>query len=290
MGKQKKDIIVSIVVLAAIITVCSIAWPPIRQQHLNQTLFDAIRHNDTPAVCAALAQGANPNASFIPRSDYDRYTTPKRRLLDWLHGQRLAPPDAIPALFEEIDWSGELPNGKYGFPPENVAIVEALLDAGADPNSRGRGGTMPILVAATMAGDKATVNSLLDRGTDVNTRSDSGFTPLMIAASFGKTRLVQTLLRRGADTNIQNRDGDTALMLVAGKGFSGTQNRPEIARLLLDRGADADLKDNKGEDALALVRRRLARHPLEADALSQVAALLERYGTSRKIIDRAGGG
>jgi ankyrin repeat protein len=74
----------------------------------------------------------------------------------------------------------------------DVGLVAALLDAGADPNARQRGGFRPLHSAAAN-GDAALVQLLLARGADRSAATDDGRTPLQVARERGHAR-VEALL------------------------------------------------------------------------------------------------
>jgi hypothetical protein len=112
--------------------------------------------------------------------------------------------------------------------------------------------------------------ALLDRGADVNTRFNGGQTPL-IKWSFGFSRKPTMhrgcqhgpllLLQQGADIDARSDDGTTCAHAIASKG-----NLP-AAEALADAGwfaaADLTLLNNKGETALQIAQRKLAEHPDE---------------------------
>ena len=57
------------------------------------------------------------------------------------------------------------------------------------------------LMWAAAEGHAAVVQSLIEAGADVRTRLPSGFTPLLFAARDGRTEVVRALLKAGADVN-----------------------------------------------------------------------------------------
>ena len=83
----------------------------------------------------------------------------------------------------------------------NAAIVDLLLEAGAEANSTTTTGTTPLMLAA--ASDNAeTVTVLLDAGADINARDlNQGQTALMFAAAPGSTEVIKVLAARGADVD-----------------------------------------------------------------------------------------
>ena len=98
---------------------------------------------------------------------------------------------------------------------------------------------------AAKTNDVAMLAAALEAGADVDA-TDPVFrvTPLAFAALEGQTGMAEELLRRGAKIEAQNRDGSTALHSAA---FMG---RSEAVRLLLDRGADANALSHNGETPL----------------------------------------
>ena len=119
--------------------------------------------------------------------------------------------------------------------------IKALLDAGADVNTRLVEGLTPLMCAA-VHGDVATVDVLLKAGADIELQQDNGhMTALMKAALWSHVATVEKLLDAGAAVNKTTRGGFSALM------FAGNA---QTVRALLGAGADATLKDNRGKTAL----------------------------------------
>lgn len=80
----------------------------------------------------------------------------------------------------------------------HVAVVEVLLEAGADPvGSKGPGGTTPIHLAA-QNGDLAMLELLLDKKGGVGVEDDQGKTPVDVARKAGHARAAEFLVRYGA--------------------------------------------------------------------------------------------
>ena len=105
---------------------------------------------------------------------------------------------AAPPLFEAIR-------------KDDVKAVEAILKAGADPNSRDDLDATALMHATLYASERC-MKVLADKGADVNATAKGGSTALMWAT--GEASKVRFLLARGADRNVKNKVGMTALDLA----------------------------------------------------------------------------
>ncbi|MDF2530332.1 MAG: Ankyrin [Gammaproteobacteria bacterium] len=90
----------------------------------------------------------------------------------------------------------------------NAAMVESLLDQGADPNFQSMGWS-PLIYTARGSSD--CVRLLLKAGASVNFQGVMGWTALLHAASKGSSESVGLLLEEGADPNARDSHGYTAL-------------------------------------------------------------------------------
>jgi ankyrin repeat protein len=115
----------------------------------------------------------------------------------------------------------------------NVELARMLVYAGANLRATTRlGGYTPLLMASKN-GDAAMIAALLEGGADPNTATTNGTTPLMFAAASGNTAAVKTLLDHGADVNAKEKArAETALTFAAAYG------RADVIRLLAAAGAD----------------------------------------------------
>ena len=97
-----------------------------------------------------------------------------------------------------------------------LAVVNALLQLGADPAlSLIPSGTTP-LMAACQSGNRPIVAALLQHGgSDVNAAADDGATALHLSVSTGDANLVLLLLDAGADPFLKTADGATPLVLAS---------------------------------------------------------------------------
>ena len=81
---------------------------------------------------------------------------------------------------------------------EDTAEVRKLLAQGADLNFRLPLFNAPVLTMAATAGKIAIIEALLAAGADANASTDKGLTPLLAAIQAGKTGVAQLLLKAGA--------------------------------------------------------------------------------------------
>jgi hypothetical protein len=154
-------------------------------------------------------------------------------------------------LHVATDWPGHFPNG--------AATVAALVEAGADVNARFRGphAETPLHWAAS-SDDVEVLDALLDAGADIEASGAviGGGTPLADARAFGQWRAAHRLVERGAQTTLDDV-ATLGLMdrLVAYFEGENTPSPEEInrafwgachggqqraAEYLLDKGADVN--------------------------------------------------
>jgi hypothetical protein len=123
----------------------------------------------------------------------------------------------------------------------NTAVVQLLLDRGADIEAKSEYERRALHLAAAHRSE-AVVQLLLDRGANIMARQYDGGTPLHSAALFENKTVVLSLLDRGANIEAKNLRGQTPLHYSVGN--------EDIVYLLVDRGADVNAKDNDGNTAL----------------------------------------
>lgn len=136
------------------------------------------------------------------------------------------------------------------------AIVEMLLEAGADPNAPSedpRGLGLPErrpLDSALTSSDLSIVQGLLKRGAKPTDPSRS----LSLAAWNPDPRVLAAVLAQNPDVNRRESNGVTALMIACGSG------NLEHVRMLVRQGADPSIATNEGETGLT----QLLRYPNSA--------------------------
>ncbi|MEP1384656.1 MAG: ankyrin repeat domain-containing protein [Paraglaciecola sp.] len=132
---------------------------------------------------------------------------------------------------------------RYG----NSAIINALLDKGANPNSTIEDGTSAFQLCAGSASsiDLATMANL---GANISAQNKHGQTPLMFAANFGNTENLKYLVNQGAKINQQTQQGYSPLF------FAIKSYNLDTVKAAITLGADlhATAKDGTSAPQLAL--------------------------------------
>jgi hypothetical protein len=114
----------------------------------------------------------------------------------------------------------------------SIAIVGALLAAGAKPNLQTPAGETALMFA--VAAESGVAEALLRKGADPNLRTPTGRTALMVAAERGAGSMVELLLRFGADPATLNDDSKSARDLARERGHAA------IVKILGGQGAPKD--------------------------------------------------
>ena len=228
-----------------------------------------------------IARGRRPAAAEAAASADPDAPRPDHTALHWVAGAwqtELAGPNGI-AVERDREWEAI-----RGLPPAGkLALVDALLAFGADPNARMRrtpprfgysqisyehnkqgvnvfGGATPLMLAA-MAGDAEVMQRLAAGGADPALTTDDGTTLLMVAAGLGRyeaeslvteprtLEAVRTALAFGADVNAVNDVGNTALHAAA------HVKSEAVVQLLAERGAAIDVANARGETPVMVADR-----------------------------------
>ena len=171
--------------------------------------------------------------------------------------------------------------------------VRQCLDAGADPNAKGKDGQAPLHLAAK-SGTSEIVAALIEAGADIEAPNEFGWTPLHEAAAHCISEIVSVLLEAKADVGARNNVGQTPLHLAAQQmtatfpmafaaGISQhVRRRPDdvkTIKALICANANVDAQDDLGKTPL--------HYAAELGFEDSVNVLLE-HGADTRVQDKNG--
>ena len=113
------------------------------------------------------------------------------------------------------------------------------IEAG-DLDAAGMGG-MTAMHWAAKNGDAEIVDLLLEAGADVNTRNKVGKTPVGIAAESGMLAALEMLIAKGGDIDTVDEIGGTPLLWAA-----ALSKDPSTVAFLVEKGDDVNIVDSNG--------------------------------------------
>lgn len=122
---------------------------------------------------------------------------------------------------------------------DRLAVVDKLLDGGADAAAQNLKGHTPLHIAADV-GNADAASALLSRrgrGVDVNAVDSEGNTPLHFAAEMGHSAVAEVLLESGAVVGASNSDGRTPAHLTESIRWHA-EKHGEIVRILKRYGGE----------------------------------------------------
>lgn len=122
-------------------------------------------------------------------------------------------------------------------------FVELLLKKGAKVQLANSNRFTPIIQACRY-GNSAIINTLLDKGADVNSTIEDGTSAFQLCAGSATTEDLARIVSLGANISAQNSDGQTALMWAANFG------KLEKFNYLVSKGANINQQTQQGYSPL----------------------------------------
>jgi hypothetical protein len=242
-----------VVLLILIATPSWLIWRGYRQERQNHALIAAIKHNDTQVVVRLLDQGADANT----RDQGDGKINVWQTLKSLFAGRRkdasrIEP--GIPALMVGI--MPVIVADRTFFSTqevhvENLTIVRALLDHGADPmamaqtEKKGYAISFDPLTCAAFGQYPLTLCLLLEHGANPN-RGECAGEAVCLSALTGDVAMLQCLFTHGAPINDHRH--------VCALETAVSYRQTEEVRFLLSRGADVNIHKDGGRDFLDTAR------------------------------------
>ncbi len=230
-----------------------LAYKQDQRDRLRGPLIEAVLHQDNAETSRLLALGADANTRDIHLQHFTLWENIQRRWYSYRHPQTRRQQPVWPTALMLAATGARLDSRCSDYPNTSIddledhnalggtpvcatqdqpALVQALLDHGADVNAAGQD-DMTALTVACAWGNAKIARLLLDRGAKLR----PGGQELPLAVESGSVPLAALLLDRGADTHSPGTHSPgTQLqdLLVAALG----QQHPAMAALLLDRGAN----------------------------------------------------
>ena len=220
------------VALAILGSVCG-AWA---ETAGGGTLHDAAERNDTAAMAALIAGGADVDAGdyrgITPLHRAAHYNSYEATELLLEHGAGLDPI----AESEGIRYTPLVTAVAAG----SVEVAVFLISRGAEPDMPPSEGGITLLHMAADSNDPRTASALVAAGLDPNAQTAKGSTPLHVAAREAAHETAALLLDAGAEPDARDDIQRTPLH------YAACQRTPETGRLLIERGADVNAEDERG--------------------------------------------
>ena len=170
--------------------------------------------------------GKIPIEEALPDALIGRVKAPLQKILREVRKNPATIDEAVPRGGYPIQWTVL----QIAAMDNELEVVKALLEAGADPNAKSSDNTdRTALHYAVEFGHPEVVKALIAAGADPNAKNSDNMdrTALHEAAEHGRLEVVKALIAARADITQTDNDGNTPLQLAA------ICNEPEILQALL---------------------------------------------------------
>lgn len=141
---------------------------------------------------------------------------------------------------------------------DDLEAVQLALLGTPNVNARDQATNYSALERALSNGNREILQVLLWAKADVNSRDRDGQTPLMMIGEDTTSEMIWDLINAGAKVNLRDHDGDTALITVA------EVENVEALKVLLDAGAKVNETNNDGATALIVAAKADLVHNVRA--------------------------
>ena len=134
----------------------------------------------------------------------------------------------------------------------HVECVREMLRMGANPNAKSYSKGTPLILACELRKtdeDMAIVQALLDANADLDHVDGQAATATMWSITQGSLPLLSKLLQAKPNLDLVDSDGQTALVLAV---QSSSQDNEEMVKALVNAGASVNVQDRQGNTALML--------------------------------------
>jgi ankyrin repeat protein len=181
-----------------------------------------------------------------------------------------------------VDSGADVTSPRRGCAPLNLAarqkrvdIIRLLVNAGADTEALWEGKTA--LMIATINADVETVQVLLTLGADIEARQErEETTPLMLAVEYGHADVAEILIDAGAD--VDATAGGLPVLVRAVDPIRSHGANLDIVNALIGAGTDINQTDSEG--FTALIRAVVSATPEVVRALLDAGADVDAHDAS----------